>query len=668
MSTKRIQVLIGVFLLMLPAMASTGQTLVPAEKAWPGLWLGVGGGYGFSIQTIADPGLICNSDPECPYFTGGHGGGLILGLSGDWRFANQWGMLFRANYFAPQVTMQSLISNANTLNQNGQVVPLVRDHTLTINRTSLGMDIMPEFRVDPFRIFAGADIAFQTSTRWQASAAITSPGNVTYAGGSRDTLFFPETNVPNAQSLLFSAIAGIGLDLPLSKRLELSPEVSVSYTLNSLRTDIPWRELTIGLMASLRYRINSESAPMIVPPPAPPIPQQVPYVALRIWGIDSSGARLDTIPAIDVNMQYVTHAFPLLPYIFFSSGSSAIPDRYQQLNSSGEFRMDEIGSDALSLNRAMLNIIGSRMKADPSATIAIHGYADKSVEQGNCALAEARAKEVRAYIARIWGIDESRMQIVTSGKNCVPQDATAEQSESHAAENRRVEITSNDESILMPVERKRFLEVKNISPPSLEFDPAGSATSGIASWKLTAVQGDSTLSQWQGQGALQESKLHSILNQQAINMRSGSDIVATLSLVDSQGRTGTAVAKASVTKDTLPIAVQRLTLTFFKINEDKIRPKDSLEMMDFFRNLQPTDSLSFKGYTDSLGTPRENLELSERRARSVYDFWKSTSGIGVVTDVHGVGSTQMIPKIPSYSTPEERFLSRTVLVEIRRRE
>ena len=59
-----------------------------------------------------------------------------------------------------------------------------------------------------------------------------------------------------------------------------------------------------------------------------------------------------------------------------------------------------------------VNIIGSRMREHPEATLRLVGTnSDEGAEQADTALSRSRAVSVRDYLAGTWGIAANRMRI-----------------------------------------------------------------------------------------------------------------------------------------------------------------------------------------------------------------------------------------------------------------
>jgi OOP family OmpA-OmpF porin len=73
-------------------------------------------------------------------------------------------------------------------------------------------------------------------------------------------------------------------------------------------------------------------------------------------------------------------------------------------------------------------------------------------------------------------------------------------------------------------------------------------------------------------------------------------------------------------------------------------------------------SMDITGHTDIIGTEKYNIELSERRAKAVYDATLQT-GIAAAENITHAGHG---PNNPPYdnSLPEGRSLNRTVIINL----
>jgi hypothetical protein len=143
-----------------------------------------------------------------------------------------------------------------------------------------------------------------------------------------------------------------------------------------------------------------------------------------------------------INIEEITtiDTSPMLNYIYFDTGMSAIPNRYELFNLQSE--TNEYSENALRGGQEkylnVLNVIGNRLRNNTEATIRIIGCnSDYGEEKGRIDLSQARAEAVRAYLQYIWGISQDRMEV--SARN-LPEIPSTSRLDLGREENQRVEI------------------------------------------------------------------------------------------------------------------------------------------------------------------------------------------------------------------------------------
>lgn len=683
-------------------------TTVAVAQNEPRLWLGGGVGYGIGMFALSGPGTACNFDPACPQYTGGTGGGFLAGLSADWRPWKPFGILARATYFGSHVTMSTSIADAFARDRNGNVVPLVRSHTLDLSVPEFTIDLMGSWRTGRIRLFAGPTASIILSPTWSSQASISSPDNVTYANNLRDTQLLAKQSLTDARSFLIGLTVGIGTDIALSPRWTLAPEASFTFPLQSLRTTSAWKESSVRFLANLRYGMcipctmhdvfvdRQHSDTIRLAKPAGPLGAFVKGAAvidtseetddcehriihtihwsdtlytscsskaeLHVAAVERDGTHHDVSKIVE-QAHYVTEVFPLLPYVFFEDMAASIPYRYTKLHSRDGFLVDTIDPNSLSIHHELLNIVGARMQQSPNAHLNVQGYADPVLEKGDCFLARLRAEEIKKYLVEVWGIDASRIGNTTAQTNCVASAVTQTHSEKGYADNRHAELTSDDSTLFRPIERKHFIDPGVINPPALEFDPAGSSPCGKA-YTIQAMQGSHVVFSQTAIG-VPTATTHILTPAEGRTLVGGAPLHCTLRVADENGGdSATSSVDLPVTKDTALSEIQRLSLNLFDVSQDKIREADKQAITAFFLHIDASAPITVTGYTDDIGEREYNLDLSEKRAKSIADFIRATRPEANITRINGIGETQFVPGIVSYATPEERHLSRAVRIEV----
>jgi len=110
-------------------------------------------------------------------------------------------------------------------------------------------------------------------------------------------------------------------------------------------------------------------------------------------------------------------------------------------------------------------------------------------------------------------------------------------------------------------------------------------------------------------------------------------------------------------------AVFQLRNIYFDFNSDKLRPESVPELERLLRLLQqnPNIRIRFSGHTDNIGGDKYNQQLSERRARAVYNWLRERGIHPIQMEYIGYGKTR---PIASNATEEGRSLNRRIEMEV----
>ncbi len=679
---------------------------------------GVYGGYGFNMHSASFselPGV-----PSCcPRFESGNGTGMAFGGLLNVPFTSRLSFDLRAG-----MNQQSGVLSAEET--TGVIIAGVPksgafEHTIDADLTVVAAEPSVAVRVVGGLSFrAGVSAGVLIGKKYTQKEQIIKPERTaTFVDGNGNDTHSRTRNessgdLPGASQFQAAVLAGVSYDIPLtaSRSLLAAPEITYTVPLTSVLANESWKVQTLRFGVALKYA--SVDAP---PEPEAPRIQRVDTTRVPVLSMDSvrfafgkaieymdtvrQGKRLqvrrmvarrDTMfvladPAgptasllatavypdgrreeaagISVATRFVSEALPLLPCVFFEQSSAKIPERYTRRTSGGKLLVHEEQRDPVLLHRDVLNVVGERMRKLQGSTLTLIGTADPTTEPGRCDLAQERAAAVREYLADVWMIDPSRIAIA-EGVPCVPQAVTESPKEEGYMENRRVEFFASDARILEAVWCKRTTEATDISPPEIEYDPSGSTRTGIRSWALEVYQGQRRIFADSGDGA-PDLVRQTLTTQDANALVDGIGLDVRYRLADSLGRLSQVIHSMPVVRDTADVEVERMSLILFDISQDRIREDARIEIMSFLAGVGAGDEVTITGYTDILGSDIYNRELSERRARTVCDFIRQVVPEANLVECFGVANTKFPAHISSYNSPEERFLSRTVQLEIHRK-
>jgi len=198
-----------------------------------------------------------------------------------------------------------------------------------------------------------------------------------------------------------------------------------------------------------------------------------------------------TDDALTITTRRLTDEFPMLNYVFFDSSSAEIDKRYFIFSSKDECENFNEKSIQKPMNKYyhILNVIGSRAQQDTEAKLTITGCnMNLGVEKGNLTLSKQRAEAVSLYLQNIWGIESSRIKILTRN---LPAKRSSIRTAEGLAENRRVEIASNHYNILKPISSE---VVENVYNPEIGyFNTTISAPEGLKNYEFLAFNNNTNL-------------------------------------------------------------------------------------------------------------------------------------------------------------------------------
>jgi outer membrane protein OmpA-like peptidoglycan-associated protein len=590
------------------------------------------------------------------------------------------------------------------------------EHTLDARMGWLGGELLADVRVaGNVRLLAGAGIGTMMQATFSQKEELVSPALGTFENGRRVRNESTNEEIEGLVTPQIGAVFGLGYDIPLTENhsVILTPEVLYTLALTDIVEGEAWRANLLRIGASVAFSLNAPEPPTpverrresfvdsVIVDLAPdaerrrvegpervitdtvvtddlvtitdrayrtdtvyrPIP---PVIDARIAAraADASGALKDVF-AINVSTQFITEALPLLPVVFFEAQSISLSFRYRQVADPREFDLDAVAPRTTAVHREILNIVGDRMRTMATSTIRLRGTADPTTEGGDCALALKRAQAVKDYLVRVWKIDAARITVESGTGTCAPERVTRQQTEEGFSENRRVEILTNDLALIASVAKRRFNEARTVDPPQLVFDPAGTSTQYVTDWSLEATSGSTVLFAQNGKGVPQRIT-QPISTATADLMRGDTPVEVRLRVNGLREATASATATLAIRKDTLKIELERLTLTLFDVASDEITPIAEEQIKTFVDNMPAGSTVVVRGFADMLGNAEFNRKLSQKRADAVCATIRKYVRKRVDLQCNEIHTDRYPPGIESYGTPEERFLSRTVQIEVRR--
>lgn len=513
----------------------------------------------------------------------------------------------------------------------------------------------------PLRFTAGPKIGLAGSPSFEFAEELGESNELAFANGTKRAVY--ASGDPDG-TILFGLSAGAGYILPMGGGFDLIPELTASAYFNS-PIDGESAPMVTGLRPSVAFRYRfakpRPDPPVLVlvepvPPPPPPSPGLSATIVAH--GISPEGETREKL-LVRVEERVRRREIALLPYIFFGENSAEIPGRYTDASSS-----DGDGS-IVDRYRQVLDLLGERMTRQPAVKVTLVGTnADVGPERGNIELSTARAENVRSYLTERWKVDPSR--IAVEARN-LPENPSNSSWPGGQAENRRVEIVA-DKSLLAPLVVEDT--VRTYSSPGLRIDSDIEFDVPFTSWEIRLALGGRLIRSLKGGEILKnrideqltESELRSLAAGEPLSYgmqvkdEAGNDYTTPPGLVPVEVRY--VVQEDVMLNDT---AVEVSTPVLFKYNSAELSKADFESLMRIRNLLTAGTRVVVTGYADSLGESGYNRALSQRRAEavaSVFDNFPVTI----------VGAGERSDLVRDDDTPESRFYTRTVTVEIVRGE
>lgn len=500
----------------------------------------------------------------------------------------------------------------------------------------------------------------------------------------------------NGELIYRSFVPGLslsgGIRVPISLDFGLQPEIGVDFDLLPIEESYAWRTTTYRLGISIfREKINRSDQPdqAIAPPtiavkepttpPAPNFPDdtvvlvdtKVPYLEARIvaFGIDSTGKKYPE-PIIEITEAPTTETIPLIPYIFFDSGSALIPERYHLFEdrvSTSDFRLDSIVDlHPMLVHHHLLNIIGDRLRQRPDVSMTIVGTLSR--DEISPDLARARADSLRAYFVEVWEINPRRLR-VTAGE---AQNRSSEGTPEGRAENRRAEFRFDGEALLSPVMIERLARIA--SPPAITFEKEVYADTTLSSLVVLVMQGEKELLRFvEGESASGPSSRFWPLSDLRVN-RDLTPIRYRFEVTDVTGQVAVdegefRVLERVTRSDEVQIEINEYLLAGFVYNSAALSPAHISAIYEIAREAGESAWIEIAGFTDEVGAEQTNRRLALDRAENVaarLRMARQELGFDSAVDIVISGSGASDASEFNNDLPEGRIFSRMVRVTIHR--
>ncbi|MEJ6980877.1 OmpA family protein [Pedobacter sp. P351] len=627
-------------------MIILGQVTVQGQTTQPKWWFGVSGGANLNLYSGTTQRLS-NSLIVPTAFHKGNGirpyGSFLM----EYRPASILGFMLNVGYDGRGGKFDSVIAPCNcpaTLKTNLDYITVEPSLRLGVPSTKLFF-------------FAGPRVAFGMQKEFEYTQ-----------------LKQPDTNddFSAMNNTIFSGQIGMGYDFPISSansktKASLSPFISYHpYFGQDARSIESWSVSTVRAGIALKFGKAGKEDPAVIEAPLAAIPVRDVTFAVRA-------------PKAVPVQRLVSETLPLRNSVFFDGGSTDIPSRYVLLtnNQASSFKETSLqieqsqtmtGRSARQLNvyHNILNILGDRMRANPSASIALNGASANGPKEG-----KIFAESIKQYMVSVFGINSSRISTAGRTKPLIPSEQPGGTKELVLLRegDRRVDISSESPELLMEVGGGMMKPVQIITTQVNPLDShvifnVDGASAVLKSWTIDMTDDKGLVKHYGPFYKDQES-------------------MPGLSILGANKEGNYKVVMLGETKTGLPVKKES---SVYLVRQDETSEKGFRYsiLFDFNRansiasyNKFLTDVVSplissgstviVHGHTDIIGEEEYNHKLSHNRAQETQKIIEralTRSGkSNVKFETFGFGEDANRTPFEN-NLPEERFYNRTVIIDI----
>ncbi len=631
------------------------------------------GGFGhFNLnQHGADFRALPGTPSCCPLYESGSGTGFSFGLLYELPLAERLRLALRAAYVDHSGELETeeamLVSGPD-----GPVAGTIR-HSIDASIASFGLEPLLGYQLwKELSLWAGFHAGSVLTRTYEQQEELVEPADMgTFENGLR-IRNLQDGDIPDASSLHAALLAGLSYSLPLNDAgtLSLVPEVFYSYAVTDVVTDLDWRAHALRAGLAIKYAPLPSKEEELPPPPLEVVPQtpRRPSITATVYAkAVTHGGREYDIATIVVEEISEVKQRPLLNYLFFEDGSSALEERYRRLASdqTDAFTLNDLHHDqTLDMYYHILNIIGKRLREYPASILRIVGCnSNTGVERGDRDLSRDRAETVKDYLVSVWNIDGDRLDVTARD---LPSTPSSNSEKEGICENRRVELYSDTWEILAPLTTKDIRRIA--TPPIVRFYPRVHAEKHVYDWLLPVKQDGADVVIFNDHGIPPSSIEWEIASDQKRVPQQPGEISFILHASDEVGTA--AVSKKGV----LPVEVVTLkdkrarqvvddmeireySLILFDFDKSTLDEQNRRIVSDIKNEIAKATEVTITGYTDRVGDVLHNDRLSRERAHS------AARGLGKEdARISGLGESV---ELHDNDVPEGRFYSRTVDITAR---
>ncbi len=697
------------FLLCLPSIANAQKQNYDTVR-----YYGVYGGLNYNLH-FSDFQALPGKPICCTNFEGGSGFGFNLGglLEFPINHAVYFGIRLGVSTLDGTLSEEDVTGNTEfrDLNPPYNTISISQaksKYEIQSSITMFDLEAHAGFKFfDRFYTTAGLKAGSIASTSLDQKEELLQPDNVVFLeNGKRTRSVYNGFDMPELNSFQMFATFSLGYRIPVFESGVLQPEIRYSLPFIEV-SSVDWIVSSLSFGAALKF-------PYLKPKPKPidkqyqivrdtvvdiiagipnerielidsreettlddsgdvvielttkyenyrlekPKPEEI-EIDLMVYGIDPQGKVMEN-PTVVIEETEYQEMFPLLPYVFFEQGSDEINRSSLTMmdkKSTDDFNPDKLTPNTLDIYKDMPNIIGNRAKNSEADLIITGCNNNTGNEQNNLKLSKARAEKISKYFNEVWDIPKSR--IVIKNRN-LPLNAANNENPDGKAENRRVEISSQDKNITAPFIIKDIK--RTATPPVLEISPkfAGKEIDSAAIY----VKHNNEILRYYSLTDKMEKRIWEIEElpiprydkdvQVELNVYSGDDSYQKSKTIGISQKT--IRKKREILKDDK--IIDKFALILFDYDKASLKNEHLDVLKEVKDHIKENTEVYITGYADRTGDAEYNENLANDRINNVLKALDVNNQI----EKNSVGSRVLLY---NNDTPEGRNYSRTVIIELR---
>ncbi len=217
------------------------------------LSVGLHGGYGAASHS-ASFAKLPNVPDCCPEYTGGSGGGLIMGIDVGLPLAQQIDLTLRLGYQSFGGTMTT--DEPITVRVENDARQTALRHTLETTVSTIIIEPGIEYRINNIGLMGGLRLGLASSGTYSTQEAFADPSIPwTYRGGA--STYLPSSgSLTNVAGLQLGLMLGARYHLKIASTLQIVPEVSYAPALSNNVQDIDWSTSAIRFGLGISYQLT----------------------------------------------------------------------------------------------------------------------------------------------------------------------------------------------------------------------------------------------------------------------------------------------------------------------------------------------------------------------------------------------------------------------------